>query len=358
MTNSTWIADDKIIHLLNNFLQNDHHDNEPGAGILILVDDRVIYKRCFGLSNLDTYEKITPETNFRLASLTKQFTAYGIILLEQENKLSRTDTIGQFFSVNFQNEYPLISNKITIQHLLDHSSGLYDYEDNNFDIHSQWSDYDVLEYLHDKTYFEPGTKYRYSNTGYILLGLIIENISTKSLGDFFYEYIFQPFNMKTSILYNSRQTFIKNRALGYKKKFHEQSYELSDQSSTSATRGDGGIYMSLNDYLQWYRHCPSLSLISLFPIDKTSKTTYYYHLGWFLNDSTSQIRIHSGDSCGFTHQVFRIDNEQRKILVLYLTNIGNNNEKIQKFNHFIIENIPQLNPNNTNLLWDMVKLTR
>jgi CubicO group peptidase (beta-lactamase class C family) len=345
-----------MIYLLDDLLNNDYHQNEPGAAILVLINDDIIYQRCLGLANLDKCEKITPETSFRLASLTKQFTAYGIILLEQQSKLSRNDTLGHFLSDKFKTKCPVISNTVTLQHLLDHSSGIFDYEDNDIENQSQWSDYDVLEIINDKTIFEPGTQYRYSNTGYILLGLIIEIVSRKSLEDFFHENIFQPFNMKTSVLYN--QTFIQNRALGYIKKPLEENYELSDQSSTSATRGDGGIYMSLNDYLQWYRHYHLLSSMSMFPIDKTTSSTYYYNLGWFASDSNGQIRLHSGNSCGFTHQVFRIDTEQRKVLVLYLTNIGDNNEKIQKFNRLIVDKIPQLNPNNTNLLWDMVGLTR
>jgi len=359
MDNSTMILDDENIHRLDNLLNDDYHQNEPGAAILIVINDEIVYQRCFGLANLEKNEKITPETIFRLASLTKQFTAYGIILLEQQGKLSRNDTLGHFFSEKFTKKCPFISNKITIQHLLDHSSGLFDYEDNDLKDHDQWSDYDVLEIINDKTLFDPGTQYRYSNTGYILLGLIIEIISSKSLEDFFNQNIFQLFNMKTSILYNSDQTLIKNRALGYIKQLNKPNYELSDQSSTSATRGDGGIYMSLNDYLQWYHYYHPLLSISAFPIDeRISSSTYYYNLGWFLSDSSGQIRLHIGNSCGFTHQVYRIDNEERKILVLYLTNIGNNNEKIRKFNRFIIENIPQLNPNNTNLLWEMEKLTR
>lgn len=359
MNNSTTRLDDDSIHLLDKLFNDDYESNEPGAAVLIVMNNVVVYQHCFGLANLDKKEKITPETNFRLASLTKQFTAYGIILLEQQGKLSRNDTIGYCFSETFQNKCPIISHKITIQHLLDHSSGLFDYEDNHLIDHDQWSDYDVLEIINDKTLFEPGSQYRYSNTGYILLGLIIEIISSKSLGQFFNQNIFQPFYMKTSILYNSEATLINNRALGYIKQINKHNYELSDQSSTSATRGDGGIYMSLNDYLQWYHHSQLLFSTSAFPINKTrTSPIYYYNLGWFLSDSSGQIRFHTGNSCGFTHQVFRIDDEQRKILVLYLTNIGNNNERIQKFNRFITENLPQLNPNNSNLLWDMKDLTR
>lgn len=354
------INKEQIQNKFNEFFNHDYHENEAGIAVLIVKNDEIIYQACFGLANMETNEKITTQTNFRLASLTKQFTAYGIILLEQQGKLSRDNTIGQFFSKEFQIKCPLISKKITIQHLLDHSSGLLDYEDNILIYDNQWSDYNVLNLINDQTLFQPGTKYRYSNTGYILLGLIIEIVSSISLQEFFNQYIFQPFNMKSTILYSSNQTFIKNRAFGYIKSLNKQQYELSDQSSTSATRGDGGIYMSLNDYFQWYRHYQPLLTTFTFTINESasSSSIYYYSLGWFLNDSKGKIRLHTGNSCGFSHQVYRIDDEQRKILVLYLTNIGNNSKNIQKFNQFVIENFPELNPDNTNLLWEMERLTR
>ena len=337
--------------LLDEFVRNEYDSNQPGAAVLIVINDQIVYQRCFGLANLQTGEKLTAQTNFRLASLTKQFTAYGIILLEQQGQLSRTNPIGEYFSTQFRERCPFVSTHITIQHLLDHSSGLIDYEDNILHDHDQWSDSDVLEILSDQTLFPPGSEYRYSNTGYILLGCILEKVSSKRLDEFFSQYIFQPFNMTGSVLYHSKETFISNRALGYIKNLETDTHELSDQSSTSATRGDGGIYMSLNDYLQWYRHYQPITPISPFPIDQSTSSQGFYHLGWFLSDSTGQIRLHTGNSCGFTHQVFRIDDEQGQKLVLYLTNLGNNNEKLRRFN----EKIPQLTPN---LLWEMERLTR
>ncbi|UJR13546.1 hypothetical protein I4U23_000560 [Adineta vaga] len=351
------MMDEESIRLLDDLFNEDYHSNEPGLAVLIVINNEIVYQRCYGLANLDQCIEITPETNFRLASLTKQFTAYGIMILEQQEKLLRTNTIGRFFSEEFQTKCPYLSKQVTIQHLLEHSSGIMDYEMHDNEDHLQWSDFDVLEILTDETFFTPGTHYRYSNTGYILLGLIIEIISQQSLEQFFSKNIFEPLHMKTSILYNSDRIVINNRALGYRKQINEQKYKLFDQSTTSATRGDGGIYMCLKDYLQWYRECPILSSTA-FPIDEAPLETYHYELGWFLTDSKGEIRLHSGNTCGFTHQVYRIDDESRKILVLYLTNLGENNERIEKFNRLIVDKFPLLNPKTTNLLWNMVGLTR
>ncbi|CAF0898476.1 unnamed protein product [Adineta ricciae] len=349
--------DEQSVRLLDNLVNEDYHSSGPGVAILIVINDQIVYQRCLGLANLDKEEQITPETNFRLASLTKQFTAYGIMLLEQQNRLSRNDALGRFFSMEFQRKCPYLSRDVKVQHLLEHSSGIRDYETYDSNDHSQWSDFDVLNVLTDETYFIPGTHYRYSNTGYILLGLIIETVSEQSLNQYFDENIFQPFHMNASILYDFDRTVIINRALGYIEQRNEEKYDLCDQSTTSATRGDGGIYMSLTDYLQWYYHYPILSA-KPFRIDEAPLETYYYDLGWFLTDSNGKIHLHTGNSCGFTHQVFRIDDEERKVLVLYLTNLGENNQRIEKFNRLIVEKLPELNPNNTNLLWDMVGLTR
>lgn len=345
--------DEKSVELLDELFKEDYRADEPGAAILISINEEIVYQRCFGLGNVDKNEMITANSNFRLASLTKQFTAYGIHLLEKENRLSKNDFIDKYLPNGFKDKCPLISQKITIQHLLEHTSGLIDYEDYDLSIHDQWLDNDVLNIIEDRTLFEPGSEYRYSNTGYIILGLIIEQVSTKTLGEFFHNSIFQPFHMQTSVLYDPKHALITHRVLGYKKQMDE--YRLCDQSVTSATGGDGGIYTSLNDYFQWYRCCQFNESTSPFPIESTP---LFYTNGWFLSDSTGQIRSHTGFSCGFTHQVYRIDENNRKILVLYLTNIGECGDRIQKFNRFLIEHFPQLIPNNIQLLWEIKDITR
>ena len=336
--------------LFDRCLTEDYKEDQPGVAVLVLVNDQIAYQRCLGLANLERGERITPTTNFRLASLTKQFTARGIVLLEEQGRLSIQDTLGTIFSSSFTEKCPTISTKVTIEHLLNHRSGIFDYETHCVidQPDYQWSDEDVLQTLTDQTYFEVGTQYRYSNTGYILLGLIIERISSQALSDFFAEHIFQPCGMKTSLLPNSDGRAIEKRAFGYISRENDGSSVLCDQSATSATRGDGGLYMSSEDYLRWYRHAQPILPSS--PCD--------YHLGWFLADPRAQIRLHVGDSCGFTHQVYRIDEEERRVLVLYLSNLGENQRRIEKFNRLIVNNFDSLNPRNSELLWKMPELTR
>ena len=353
------MTEHSLVSRLNELFDQDYRDDQPGAVVVVLDNEHVLYQRCIGLANLEHQQKITLDTNFRLASLTKQLTAYGIALLEQQGRLSTTDTLDRFLPTAFRTRCPIVSTTVTIDHLLHHSSGIMDYEIGPIDAHEQWCDADVLDAVDDGTYFASGTQYRYSNTGYILLGIIIEIASAQSLEDFFRRHVFEPFGMRNSVLYGSEHTSIPDRALGYVKDETTDNYTLRDQSSTSATKGDGGIYMSLNDYLQWYRHCPPLPSSSIVPITVKPSCDYYYSFGWFLSDTTGRMRSHIGDSCGFTHQVYRIDQEDRHLLVVYLSNIGNNHERLSTFNQLLVETLPSaLSPTEYQLLQDMQTLTR
>lgn len=357
------MSSENLVSLLDDLLANDYRSNDdviqPGVAVLIAIDNQIIYQRCIGFANIQEKESINCNTNFRLASVSKQFIAYGIILLEQQNKLTLQDNLGSIFSSDFEKKYPTLSSTVHIQHLLDHSSGLIDYEDNDpLPNDRQWSDNDVLNSLKDETYFQPGSQYRYSNTGYVLLGLIIEIISGQRLGDFLQTYIFKPYSMETTTIFDGDQTQIINRAFGYAENQDKTSYILSDQSLTSATRGDGGIYMSISDYFQWYKNCPA-TISTVYPIQgKSMSAAKYYSQGWFLSDEKGQTRIHSGHSCGFTHQVYRIDEEQRRVLVVYFSNMNENNRRLENFNRLIIDFIPQLKPHNLDLLHCLKELTR
>ncbi|CAF2175887.1 unnamed protein product [Rotaria magnacalcarata] len=233
------MSDENFVSLLDDLLSNDYRSMgdaiQPRVAVLVAIDDRIVYQRYIGFGNILKLEAIACNTIFRLASLSKQFIVYGIILLESQGKLNRQDTLKSFLSLEFIQRCPKISNTVRIQHLLDHSSGLDD---------------DVLVTLKDETYFQPGSQFRYSNTGYILLELIIEVVSGQVLGDFLQKFIFEPFGMKTSIVFDLNHLQIVNRAFGYSEKEDDKHYFLYDQSPTSATRGDGGIYMSINDYFQ------------------------------------------------------------------------------------------------------------
>ena len=201
---------------------------EPGSAILVIRDGDVVLRQCSGFADLENRIPITPATNFRLASMTKQFTARAIEIL------------------GVPLDEPVFRN-ITVRQLLSHTSGLIDYEDLITGT-EQVSDHDVLRLLEqtERTYFEPGTQYRYSNGGYVLLGLLIERVSGKPLEQFMHDKIFTPLGMHGTVLGTAN---VANRAYGYARE--NGAWVRRDQSLTSATRGDGGIYSSVDDLQKW-----------------------------------------------------------------------------------------------------------
>jgi CubicO group peptidase (beta-lactamase class C family) len=171
----------------------------PGASLLVIKDGKAVVKRGYGYANLEAHEAATPATNYRLASVSKQFTAAAILLLAERGKLGLDDHVRHWLP-----ELPVEHEQVTIRQLLSHGGGLIDYEDlMPPDQITQISDADVLRMLaHEpRSYFAPGTSYRYSNGGYVLLGLIVERASKQTLPDFLAKNIFQPLGMDHTLLY-------------------------------------------------------------------------------------------------------------------------------------------------------------
>jgi CubicO group peptidase (beta-lactamase class C family) len=189
----------KIALAVDKIMASYKSETEPGASVLVLKNNKVLFKKGYGVSDINSMDPIKSNTNFRLASVTKQFTAMSILLLEKKRKLSLEDTLSKFFSF-----IPPYIAKIKIKDLLTHSSGLIDYEDlmpsNQV---TQLHDTNCLQLMSfaDSLYFPAGTKYKYSNTGYAVLALIVEQISGKPFAQFVKENIFKPLGMKTSVAF-------------------------------------------------------------------------------------------------------------------------------------------------------------
>ncbi|CAN5678737.1 serine hydrolase domain-containing protein [soil metagenome] len=299
--------------------------NQPGMALLVEVDGKPIYQKGYGLSNVKTKTPITLETNFRMASVSKQFTAMGILLLEKERKLSLDDPLIKFFPEFTGN----VARKVQVRNLLAHSSGILDYETvMNPGQREQLLDADVLTLLKDRDslYFEPGSKFRYSNSGYCLLALIIERVSGQSFATFIKQRIFQPLHMTQSVVYESKKP-VPNRAMGYARN-KAGTFILSDQSVTSATKGDGGVYTSLTDYQTWSHALQNSTLLDLKTalvrtsqaIDATSGSSY--GAGWFFRQPANPVLFHSGSTCGFNNYVIMIP--EKRFLMAYFSNRADN----------------------------------
>lgn len=303
-------------------LMSRYSGDVPSASLLVIKDGKPVIRRGYGYADLEKHERATPATDYRLASVSKQFTAAGILLLKQDGKLQLSDPIRQWFP-----ELPASDSDITVRHLLTHTSGLVDYEDLiPSDRKTQLSDADVLKLIasQDRLYFAPGSDYSYSNGGYVLLGLIVEKVSGMDLAAFMHKRIFQPLGMTDTLMYEHRpDQDVPHRAYGYS---HEHGqWKRTDQSLTSATRGDGGIYSSIDDLARWDAAWYDDRLLdddsrrqAMRAHTPTDDPDVGYGFGWRI---TGDSVWHSGESKGFRNVIVRWP--KQRLTVIVLTNRNN-----------------------------------
>jgi CubicO group peptidase (beta-lactamase class C family) len=318
--------------------------SSPGFAVLVRKDGRTIFERGYGARDLRSFAKIDPQTNFRLASCSKQFTAMSIMLLVHDGKLRYDDKLTDVFPA-----FPAYGKTISIRNLLNHTSGLPDYEDLMAAAEKRkgapiWTptrqiqDAEVLDLLKQETAgkFAPGTQWSYSNSGYVVLGSVVARISNKPFREFLRERIFIPLNMSQTIAYQKGQNEVSNRAYGHSKE--SSGWKETDQSPTSATLGDGGIYSSLIDLAKWdealAQHTllneremqPALTLAQLsiggqpkWPADsdRPEGTPVAYGFGWFLDPYRTHARMwHYGDTVGFHTYIQRFPSDRLTIIIL------------------------------------------
>lgn len=295
------------------FLFEKYAGKQPGASVVVIKDGQIEFSKSYGLSDMEHNIRATTKTNYRIASVSKQFTAMAIMILVQRNKLSYDSKLTEIFP-----KFPEFGKDITIRHLLTHRSGLVKY--NRFIDPSsteQMSDKDVLQGLLgvDETYFSPNSKYAYSNTGYAVLAQVIEKVSGKTFAEFMKNEIFLPLKMHNSVILEKGKQ-IKNRAYGYIVK--DTSVIAKDQSRTSAIQGDGGVYTSVSEYYKWDKALYSSKLIpqnaldhAFYNYDENGKSSLDgYGYGWFVSYYNGiKILQHGGSSTGFGSHVIRIPSE-------------------------------------------------
>ena len=294
----------------------------PGASVLIVRDGATVLARSYGLADVEAGIPATAQTDYRLASLTKQFTATAIVLLKEDGLLRYDDTIGSYLP-----QLPSSARNVTVRMLLTHTSGLWAYEDFVPDSQTtQVHDADVPALIAhaDSTYFPPGSAYRYSNTGYALLALIVERVSSKSFAAFLHDRIFAPLGMSNTVAYENGISTVPHRAIGYT--VDSGGVHRSDQSSTSAVLGDGGIYTSLEDLAKWDAALDANTLVRAADQREawTSAVTTRgarvgYGFGWFVENGGDGLRLrHHGETSGFTNAILKIPG--RRLTIVILTN--------------------------------------
>jgi len=236
-------------------------ENEPGAAIAISYGQELIFGKGYGLRDLETKEPITLNTNMRMASVSKQFTALCILSLIDKDLLSLNDTISKFWN------FPVFKD-ITVEHLLNHTSGLADYEEPYFlerwDKSKIVENKDILKWLetNPKPLFEPGNGWEYSNTAYLVLALLVEKVSGQEFSSFAKENIFNKAGMENTNFYNlAKPIEIKERAYCYEKD-SLGNWEKVDGFFMNGILGDGAVYTSVNDYLEYDKTLRNEELLS------------------------------------------------------------------------------------------------
>ncbi len=339
---------DKIRININNYF-NELVENEKFNGaILVSINGKKLINQGFGMSNYELDVPNTSKTKFRIGSVTKQFTAVAIMQLYEKGLLNLDDTLDKYIP-----NYPK-GDKVTIHHLLTHTSGIFNHTSiegfmknimrNNHSVE------DLIEEFKNLPYdFEPGTKFSYSNSGFILLGHIIEKISKKSYKQYLQENIFHKLLMDDSG-YDDHIQLIKNRASGYSLEGEEKILSNCDFIDMSVPHAAGALYSTVEDLHSWNKGLFQGDIISEESLNKmiskhvNAKEEDYYGYGIFIKDVEFGGRIrkkvyHGGGIPGFfsSNTIFPTEDVQ----IIMITNITNEHfsDKVSKVESTVFENM-------------------
>jgi len=331
-------------HGIEAIFQNLTDSQSPGIAVLVRENGRTVFERGYGVRDLHSKSTIDSHSNFRLASCTKQFTAMAVMLLVHDGKLRYDERVTDVFP-----EFPDYGKAMTIRNLLNHTSGLPDYESlmeegsksSRWNKNKQIHDVDVLDLLETQKHgkFAAGKQWSYSNSGYVVLGLVVVRVSGKSFPEFLHDRIFAPLGMDHTLAYVNGINEIPKRAYGHSRegsRFFE-----TDQSATSATLGDGGVYSNIEDLAKWddaLAHHALLSADEMQPalmavklpdgsipnwssdpgdVDPLAGKPVFYGFGWFLDDYRGKPRMwHYGETTGFRTAIERFTEDKLTIIIL------------------------------------------
>lgn len=295
--------------------------NGPGATVLVARNGTVLYRKAVGLADLERNVPMKPEMVFRIGSITKQFTAVAILQLMEQGKLGLQDELTKYIS-----DYPVKGRKITIEQLLNHSSGIRSYTDmENFDEAMQAVDKtpaQLMEVFKNEPFdFEPGTQWHYNNSGYVLLGMIIEKITGKTYGEYIESTLLKPLGMQTS-LYGSNTKLIPNRATGYDPA--KNGVQVASYLSMTLPYAAGSLMSTIDDLYKWNRALRSGKLLKPATLEKAysgfvlpNGHDTHYGYGWFLGELGGQKVIHhSGGINGYLSDALYIPESDLYVVAL------------------------------------------
>lgn len=298
--------------------------NQPGATIIVTRDGITLFRQAYGMADVATGRPMTPDTAMRIASITKQFTATGILMLADEGKLALGDNINKFLP-----DYPSEGKKITIENLLTHTSGIKNYTSDPAFGEKMSTDQTVSQMIDSfknaPLQFEPGTRYSYSNSGYVLLGAIIEKVSGLSYAKFVEQRIFVPLGMSNSA-YAGHQRGIALHAEGYTRSSDGVGFEPGKPISMTLPYAAGALVSTVDDLALWDAAVSVGKLLK--PATQQQALTAYvladgtsvpYGYGWSVrNTGATPMQSHGGGIPGFSTYAMRLPD--KKLYVAVLTN--------------------------------------
>jgi CubicO group peptidase (beta-lactamase class C family) len=293
----------------------------PGVALAVVKNGELVHSQGYGLANLEWDCPIQPHTVFQLASITKQFTATAIMLLEQQGKLHLADSITTYLP-----NYPTHDRTITITHLLNHTSGIKSYTGLESFVselaRKAMSPNDLLAYFQDLPLeFEPGTRFLYNNSGYHLLGLIIEKVASMSYEEFIKQNIFQPLGMNHSY-YMHNKAVIPQRASGYDKT--PQGYQQADFLNMLIPYAAGSLGSTVEDLVRWDAGLHTEQLLDkatqermYTPVQLADGSAEPYGFGFGIHDYKGHRLIHHGGGIfGFHTFIARFVDDKAMIAIL------------------------------------------
>ncbi len=305
--------------------------NDPGLAVLVAQDGKILFEKGYGLADVAHHVPITPQTTFRIASVTKQFTASAILKLQEEVKLSVSDKLSKYIP-----DFPR-GDEVTLRYLLTHTSGIHNYADEP-DFLSRVTNATTTEaiiaqikkYRYD---FNPGTKWNYDNSGYVLLGYIVEQVSGQSYGDFLRENFFQPLGMTNTGVYRAHSG-LPHEALGYS--LGTNGFERALNWDMSWSSGAGALYSTVEDLYRWNEGVFNgqvldvASLQAAFTPVRGSKGQVNwdagYGFGWYVGHYRGLQEIsHDGLISGFRSILLRMPDEKFTVDILVNSSPGRSN---------------------------------
>lgn len=316
-----------VVKSIDQYLQEKYPANEPGVIALVIKDGKTLIRKGYGIANIKSKTSLTPETISRIGSVTKQFTSTAILKLAEEGKLSLTDPITKFLP-----DYPTQGKTVTVWNLLNHTSGIKSYTSiaSNMTTENKAKNVSHAELLasfeNEPFDFDPGDQWLYNNSGYYLLGMIIEKVSGMSWDQYLTKNFFAPLKMKSTVTDDTKLKA--GEAIGYAKSGDE--YKVADFVHPSIPFAAGSIASTVDDLWKWNQAIFNYKIVSKESLEKAFTPTKLndgslqsYGFGWQIARVGNQKAIaHGGGIDGYLTFVLYIP--ESKVFVAMLSNNSNN----------------------------------